>query len=215
MQVMYQLPPELLDAYLDALHILLSRPVSGQQGLTLNCVPAALHIATRPCPQTAARQCHVSNQHPHPATGICAATQDGGRSFSLTACTSAQADAEAALAAIATHPGCLHLDMAWHSVDERGVILHSGERLPSLRYIRSMRVRLMDEALLELSLHMPRLEELAVPAVSDEFVAPTVPERLELSCGYNPDHLRAFPALRRLTVAAQRLELVAPASEAG
>lgn len=106
--------------------------------------------------------------------------------------------------------------MAWHSPDERAVILHSGERLPSLRYIRSMRVRLMHAVQLELELHMPRLEELAVPAVPDEFaIAPTVPERLELSCGYNPNNLRAFPALRRLTVAAQRLELVAPASEAG
>lgn len=138
--------------------------------------------------------------------------QGGGHSFSLTACTSAQPYAEAALAAIATHPSCQHLDMAWHSIAGQSVTLRSGERLPTLHHVRRMCVRLMVGASLDLKLHMPRLEELTVPAVPEMF-APIVPQSVKLCCGYNPEHYRPFPLLRRLSVAAKELELVAPASE--
>lgn len=194
---MYPLPPELLNAYTDALHTLLSRPVSCQQACQPGCISAA---------QGAARnRIHIA---PLPTFLL----QCGGRSFSLTAYISAQPDAKAALAAIATHPSCQRLDMARHSSDGQSVTLRSGERLPTLHHVRRMCVRLMDGASLDLKLHMPRLEELTVPAVP-EMLAPIVPESVKLCCGYNPERYRPFPRLRRLSVAAKELELVAPVSE--
>ena len=130
--------------------------------------------------------------------GVCLCPPQGEHSFCLTANTSSQADVEAALAAMAPHAACPRLEMVWRS-GGRPINLAPTKRLPSLPHVRRMEVTLDERSMARLSLPMPRLEELTLPATPEMF-APPVPRAtafIPASNGAVP-----FPALRRLSVTA-------------
>ena len=129
----------------------------------------------------------------------------GAHSFCLTANTSAQADVEAALAAMAPHASCERLEMVWHS-GGRPINLVPTKRLPSLPHVRRMVVTLDARSMARLSLPMPNLEELTLPETPEMF-APLVPRAVALVPTDNG--AVPFPALRRLSVAAIALVMAA------
>lgn len=97
--------------------------------------------------------------HHRPVSATASLAQGEGRAVCLIASTPAQADAEAALAAVAPHAACESVEVVWHPQGWQ-VDIVAGPRLRSLPHVRRLRVQLMRSALFTLALPMPRLEEL-------------------------------------------------------
>lgn len=137
--------------------------------------------------------------------------QGGGLSLTLIASTPARSDAEAALAAMASHAGCERLEMDWRTTGGQPFDLMSTKRLPSLPHVRRMRVRLDQDTMARFSLPMPLLEELALPETPEMF-APFVSRAVALVPA-NHAMSPPFPALRRLSVTTTALILNSQSSE--